>query len=681
MAPGGEDIGRLSTMAPGGEDIGRLSTMAPGGEDIGRLSTMAPGGEDIGRLSTMAPGGQDIGRLSTMAPGGDIGSLKTMAPGGQDIGSLKTMAPGGDIGKLKTLLPDMGVRGSKSIGLQDTLSAGGNRPHSINELASTLDAPVSAFSKTMGDPLADTIVPSSKGKTNIGSLPTLSPSQVESSVAKFGRNYNDFANSSPHGSRRRKNHPKVLESFTSFGMAGTLRKETTDFGTGWDPARRLASVLFSNAVKAGQKTVARGKAFKKVLRSEEFQEALARGKVVNKLGEGGIGSVELLETEISGKKFRYARKSYSESVGKASPEELMEGEIKGLRAIQSSIGPTPYGRGKVVKKGREIPVMYFEALEGFDTASKMVPMQGGFTKKQVSDLWDAVDTLHKKGLAHADIKPANILMNKEGKLALIDPFPDRFEFSGWGAVTDTQTVNNLQKSQDLLAMERIAKGGNTQDMLRETQRTSNALAVTSFYSNPNSPFTPEKIQEYLPAAQEIYKRAGAERVAEVFNVPMVARKRTQDLSQFPGGTNVLKEASVSRTGAASPKALGDRTGAASPKAMAERTGAASPRALENRTGAASPYALADKTGAASPKALADRTGAASPGALRSRTNAARPLPVEEKTGAASPQSMARRKMRQDQLYNDYRKREQLHQDAIRTATFNNTAPAKRHRTM
>jgi hypothetical protein len=539
--------------------------------------------------------------------GKGLGFDKTINPNTGNVKGLgfsDTINP--NIGKDKAFGLDKtvneGVVDTRKLELSDTINKGGSRPKSINELGQTLDAPVSAFHKTITDPFAGTNVDRAVSKTHIGSLPTLSDSKISNSISKFERNLTDFALSSPHGALMKQNHPRVLESFTSQGVSGAMRKEGTDFGTGWDPARRLAGILFKNSVKAGKDVVARGKAFREILENTEFQKALTKGKVVKKLGEGGYGSVELMETELSGKKFRYARKSYLKSGGLGEPKDLMRGEIKGLKAIQGSIGPTPYGTGKAMQEGKEVPAMYFEALEGFEISATAAISQGGFSRKQTKELWNAVERLHKKKLTHSDIKPDNILLNKEGQVALIDPFPDRFKFAGWEAIADTETITKLQKSQDLVAIERIAKGGNTEQMLIDVDSTSNALSITSYYNDTNRPFSVKQMERYLPAAREIYKRAGATKIAEQnFGIPMVARKRTPDMSKFPGAAGVLEEAG---------------------KPVGQKSVAASPRALR-----------------------------------------------------------AERKLKREKLEAEMKKREQLHENSVRSAATNNIRPSRRHRDM
>lgn len=463
--------------------------------------------------------------------------------------SAKTIATGAGKqrvrGKPKQDLPKRGLSGLGNIDpearamMEAILAQQGEAvPRRAAGATASFRKPVDPLGATQGR------VEAASAKTIVTSGSQLSPTQVDKAIAKFKRGYSDYAHSLPHGSRRRQHKPRVLESFNpEVGVAGATRKDTTlDFGhTGWDPLRRIGASLLGKASKEGAEVALRGAKYKEFLRSNELQEALAKGTVIKKLGAGGVGSVELMETTIgtgrSATKFRYARKM-AEDVGEFSAEQILEGETRGLRALQGSIAPTPYGKGKVALEGREVPVMYFEAIEDAVTADVAIAQQGGFTRKQVNDLWTGIETLHKKGLVHSDIKPANILIDKQGRLSLIDPFPDRYKVSGWGAFADDEALNRLSRAQDQVAVERIAVGGNVENLTYESNVISNAL--------PYSTMPEERVRRELghggwdelsPWAREIYKRSKNEnlhkRFQQEFGASVFSNKSKPSVERTP----------------------------------------------------------------------------------------------------------------------------------------------------
>jgi hypothetical protein len=322
-------------------------------------------------------------------------------------------------------------------------------------------------------------VGAAKGRTRTGSSPTPStakPLVKGVQVSGLEPTIKAFLDADPRGALQRRGHPKVLEGFTTGGVSGARRKGFTDFGTGWDPARRLAKSLGLLGAKEGAKVASRADDFKQILKAPEFTEALGRGKKVADIGAGGVGTVELMETTIGGESFKYARKTYGKALGVATPEELLERETRGLRALQDTISPTPYGRGEVISEGgQKMPAMYFEYIPEAVTADVAIAKQGGFKKKQIQDLEAGIRTLHEKGLTHSDIKPKNMLIDKEGRLVLIDPFVERLKASGIDKIIGEGMTLDVMKSQDLEALKRIRKGGEPTQTARELSIMANAL--------------------------------------------------------------------------------------------------------------------------------------------------------------------------------------------------------------
>ncbi len=425
---------------------------------------------------------------------------------------VKAMSSGQVVSKSARL-----ISSAKAITRQEgKIRKGGSRPRSVNEAIQAAGAPTPAFHHPVGPFDTDRVRAARPVMKTIVETPELDVRHIAKAENNFRRDYSDFANAQSYGALMRRSRPRVLESFKKNGIVGFLRKKNTegDFGTGWDPARRFAKALFGKAAREGTEQVARGATFKDILRNEEFQKAITSGdaKVIKQLGAGGVGSVELMETTIGKEKFRFARKTYfGDDVGQAARSSKSEAE--GLRAMQGTIAPTPYGRGTVVKKGREVPALYFEAIEDATPAAEAFAEQGGATKAQAKALEGALKDLHSKGLYHSDVKPANMLVDKENRLVLIDPMPGRYDSMGKGV------SKAVGQEQDMTAAKVLASGGKPADVTSDM----NILANSLFYAHGGEQRYPKYYERGVQYAQGLFKRSGLimSKTAEVYRIPMV----------------------------------------------------------------------------------------------------------------------------------------------------------------
>jgi tRNA A-37 threonylcarbamoyl transferase component Bud32 len=539
--------------------------------------------------------------------------------------------------------------------LGKALGSGGSRPRSINEFTQTVGAPTPAFHKAITPAGTEGEVRSSRSKLLIAGGAVLGAGVVAAAIAQYGKDYKDMAYASPHGSHMRAHRPKVLESFTKGGAAGASRKFNTggDFGTGWDPARRLAKALFGKAVKEGADEVARGAAFKEILRSDEFQEALAAGTPVREIGAGGIGSVELMETMVGGQKFRYARKQYlpkklsdtdTTVAALRRGERNRDAEVRGLRAMRSKIAPTPYGKGTVAVEGRDIPVMYSEVIEGAEEAATAFARQGGVTRAQRTALEGAVRELHSRGLYHSDIRPANMLVDREGRLVLIDPMPERYGSYG------KKLSKAVGQAQDQLALERIVTGGDPTSLRSDTNILANAVQITAGIGPKHPHF--DKAAAY---AQQIFRRAGAVDVAEAYGIPMVRSSGTSPNPSLASAKAAVSE-QLNRTAAGKPIAKAARAAEErEAKRSLSRTIGATPKAVGTRGAVRSARKNIVSATAMSPTIPDWTVGEMATATLLGEGRASR---------AARVASM-----------------ETLHTTAVKTAWQNNQRPAVRHRRM
>jgi len=338
------------------------------------------------------------------------------------------------------------------------------------------------------------------------------------------RALNDFAEAHPSSALYRRGHPRVLEGFKNVGVAGARREGFTGFGTGWDAARDLVNLFFRKGARAGKAGVKTAKQlarerrqFKKMLATEEFQSALGRGKYVEDIGAGGVGKVELMETELPRRilghsedfvgpmpGFKYAKKGYKHAeLGEIHRDE----EMLGLAALQDSISPTPYGKGRAImgpvgSAGEELPVMYMEYIPGAETLGKRLSTSGGVaSEKHVQILRDAATELHTKGLVHTDITHSNVLIDYKDRVVLLDPMPGRGGLQA--AAKDTpfsEGMFQIQKQQDLMAVDVIARGGTMKELRLLSDAPGGAFDVRVGINQAD--ISPREV-EYLGKLEEI----------------------------------------------------------------------------------------------------------------------------------------------------------------------------------
>jgi hypothetical protein len=431
----------------------------------------------------------------------------------------------------------------------------------INRRVSFSDSPTPVSRPTVGSSFAHSgeQVRAAEGKTNIITERKLS--KTESSVESYARSKLSAFLSDPRRSSVAAHKPMVLESFKKIGMAGHLRKRNTlDFGTGWDPARRLGRLLFGSAAREGIESASRirkagrglknaarvllggraeplqGDDFINFLKNEEFQEALRGGAVIGELGEGGYGKVELMETTFRGKKFKYARKKYDSIEG---VESIIESEASTLRTMQDSIAITPYGSGRVVENGKEFHVMYMEAIEGATRGQEAITAAGGLTSSQYQSLESAIGAAHKAGSYHGDLRPANYLIDKKGRLVLIDPAPTRYDALGGG------TSKDVGLAHDRLALEAhktgiIGKPGTTKRtgsrIKQVTDTLTNAIAEAG---SPLPGLSPKRRVQHLRSAAGIFLEAGDPYMAESFGIPLGIREEMAEMRK--SGRSFIRE--------------------------------------------------------------------------------------------------------------------------------------------
>ncbi len=212
-----------------------------------------------------------------------------------------------------------------------------------------------------------------------------------------------------------------IEGLSHKGIAQHTRHSMTEFGSGWDKLRALVNTTYKGKVS-----------FEGFLKSSRFQKALAAGKEGIKLGEGGLGVVHLMNTQlrVGGKdiKFMYARKMMHDTdklLGMGHSADFiatnsLAHETNVMRSLQDLNAPTVYGSTE--------NALYMEAFPG-QSAGAIMKKGGTLPKSFIDDLAAFNKEMHGRGFAHGDMGslqetgqmlPHNVIMTKEGRAAVID---------------------------------------------------------------------------------------------------------------------------------------------------------------------------------------------------------------------------------------------------------------------
>jgi hypothetical protein len=647
--------------------VKRIETVRDYRKAVGSAPTIAPGGfsqviDNLGTGKTFL----DIGRDKTLMSQADIGHMKTMVGEATantmvDIGSAKTIK---DIGNLKTVNESNNLRKGRNALLSETIQDFSNMK--------TLQAPPNpdlhkdlAFSRTIQDigPLqtltdiaaAPTInVPSPVGKESTSTSlhnPKIAGSQgklkITSEVDRVQQAVNkgaswmsqtfgaDFSNAQSDGALYRRGHPRVLEGMQDTGVSGARRKGFTDFGSGKDAARELlrAMGLFKKTTpdmaKAVKKTLpeAEEMAFETALASPQFQELLGKGKKVKSLGEGGIGSVDLMEVDVLGEKFQYARKSYFKD-SSGVPLDIINDEQRGLNVLKESIGPTPYGRGRIVgDKGEPTEVMYMEYVPGGKTGTDYARLKGGLKENQIEQLKKGIKTLHERNLSHTDFKLDNVMIDKDGDAFLIDPMPGRLKSQGLEKYgVGEKDIIKMQQAQDLVSVERLSQGGMVESMISDMRRIANV--PTAAVMGEAAPWGVKSVL-YDQWIEKVYRKADVPQIEDIWR---------QSRSVYEGNLRLKEAQEVLKH----QNAAGFQTSKAG---------------LESKTPRAGRSGIESKTPAARPQS--------------------RPSMQEE---AATRDFQARKGMEKQTKATSNLRRQKLHEQSIEQMTANLKTPSRRHRT-
>jgi endonuclease YncB( thermonuclease family) len=227
----------------------------------------------------------------------------------------------------------------------------------------------------------------------------------------------------------------TIEGLKHGGWAQFVRKELTDFGSGWDPLRQIAKSVFGHLDDEG--------AFKALTSSEEFKSAIQMGlKTPGKeLGQGVTASVKSYQStlNIAGQShdFEFAVKRLDPSRGATLQETAHESSV--LQQLGSERAPSFYGRETDFGMDISSPSIFMEKFNVSPNKVSKVPL----SQKELTDAESFLAGAHTKEITHTDLHSGNLVrtFTSQGK--------EEVGFLDWGMANRFKEVNGIGGIQDM----------------------------------------------------------------------------------------------------------------------------------------------------------------------------------------------------------------------------------------
>lgn len=202
----------------------------------------------------------------------------------------------------------------------------------------------------------------------------------------------------------------------SDGLGAQMIKTLSDFGSGWDPAKALAKLVF--------KGVKKEEAFSKLRASDTFRSAIREAIETQKgklLGAGEMGEALEYSIALPGIKEKLPIVVKRGIVPKDVPERIpistfssawesaTKRESTAMSSLEGISTPSLYATGEELGLRKDILVM--EKMTG-----KTLKEGGAYpTKSESQKLFDIVKEMHTRGIRHTDLHAGNIMRVQKPK--------------------------------------------------------------------------------------------------------------------------------------------------------------------------------------------------------------------------------------------------------------------------
>lgn len=210
----------------------------------------------------------------------------------------------------------------------------------------------------------------------------------------------------------------TIEGLRHGGFAERIRKELTEFGSGWDAARAMARKIYKGMDDQS--------AFDKFRRSELFTSAISKGikSGGKQIGESGVTATAYeYVAKIGKEELPFVVKDVSapsllpKAVGERLTKQTLKGEFSSLEKLGELNAPSLYGKGE--KFGLPDNAVVMEKLVG-----KEISSEAGISLSEAKELYSFTKKAHGQGIRHTDMHTGNIMRvtNREKKetLAVLD---------------------------------------------------------------------------------------------------------------------------------------------------------------------------------------------------------------------------------------------------------------------
>lgn len=210
-------------------------------------------------------------------------------------------------------------------------------------------------------------------------------------------------------------------------LACVLSQHEAALSTQKRPALSLASTTLSRRIKAGVR-----------YRNKMIGQVISHYRILEKLGEGGMGVVYLAED------LHLGRKVAIKFLNKAADEHHYRArflrEARSISALSHHNIATIFEYGEV-DDGQ--PFIVMELIKGEDLSDLLY--KGGLTLKRAVEIIEAVaealGEAHENGIVHRDIKPSNVIVNERGVVKVLDfGLAKQFDEEEVTADPDAQTL-------------------------------------------------------------------------------------------------------------------------------------------------------------------------------------------------------------------------------------------------